>query len=197
MSKSDPSASKKENRRYIRWVITIFLVTILISGLISLGSEELMANSNMAVAFLILLVIVLVGILFDIIGMAVASAAETSFHSKSAQGLVGSKESLVLIRNAEKVSNFCNDVIGDIAGVVSGGLAATIVTLVCTRYSFLNSILLTLLLTGIVSALTVGGKALGKGFAISQSEAIVTKVGLLVYYIKRIISFHFKRKEKC
>jgi len=187
----------KKNKGRYSWTIKVTFITFFISVVIGVTTNTVLEKVSIGVAFVVLLAVILMGILFDIIGMAVASAAETSFHSKSAQGLVGSKESLVLIRNAEKVSNFCNDVIGDIAGVVSGGLAATIVTLVCTRYSFLNSILLTLLLTGIVSALTVGGKALGKGFAISQSEAIVTKVGLLVYYIKRIISFHFKRKEKC
>ena len=42
MSKSDPAAAKKERNRMIRWVVTIFLVTIVISGTISYVSGEIM-----------------------------------------------------------------------------------------------------------------------------------------------------------
>ena len=37
MSKSDPGASKNQRGKTIRWVVTIFFVTILISGIISLN----------------------------------------------------------------------------------------------------------------------------------------------------------------
>ena len=91
MSKSDPAAQKRERQKAARWVVTIFLVTILISGTISLLSDILMENSSMAVAFLILLFIILVGIVFDIIGMAVASADEKPFHSMAARKVPGAQ----------------------------------------------------------------------------------------------------------
>ena len=69
MSKSDPAAMKKERNKTIRWVVTIFLVTIVISGTISFVSDEIMSTSGILTAFLILLVIIFVGIIFDIIGM--------------------------------------------------------------------------------------------------------------------------------
>ena len=79
MAKSDPSSQKKERNKTIRWVVTIFLVTIVVSGMISMISDRIMAVSNMLVAFLILLAIVLIGIVFDIIGVAVTSADEKPF----------------------------------------------------------------------------------------------------------------------
>ena len=85
MSKSDPAAAKKERNRMIRWVVTIFLVTIVISGTISYVSGEIMEGSSLYVAFSILLVIVLLGIVFDIIGVAVTSADEKPFHSMAAR----------------------------------------------------------------------------------------------------------------
>ena len=39
MAKTDPEASKRERLKTIKWVVTIFLVTILISGIISLVSD--------------------------------------------------------------------------------------------------------------------------------------------------------------
>ena len=58
----------------IKWVVTIFLVTIVVSGMFSLISDELMSGSSVGVAFMILLGIVLIGIVFDVIGVAVTSA---------------------------------------------------------------------------------------------------------------------------
>ena len=120
MSKSDPNSAKKERNKTIRWVVIIFFVTILVSGTISFTSDILMANSTMLVAFIILLAIVLIGIVFDVIGVAVTSADEKPFHSMAARKVPGALESIRLLRNAERVSSICNDVVGDICGVVSG-----------------------------------------------------------------------------
>ena len=134
MSKSDPSAAKKERNKTIRWVITIFFVTILISGTISLVSDMIMATSTIFVAFLILLGIVVLGIIFDIIGVAVTSADEKPFHSMAARKVPGSQEAIRLLRNAERVSSICNDVVGDICGVVSGAASATIAAQVLRNF---------------------------------------------------------------
>ena len=117
MSKSDPAASKKERNRTIRWVVTIFLVTILISGTISFVSTEIMEGSSLPVAFTILFAIVLLGIVFDIIGVAVTSADEKPFHSMASRKVPGSLEAIKLLRSAERVSSICNDVVGDICAV--------------------------------------------------------------------------------
>ena len=113
MAKTDPAASKRERNKTIKWVVTIFFVTILISGVISLVSDEVMANSSIVIAFLILLAIILLGIIFDIIGMAVATADEKPFHSMAARKVPGAHEAIRLLRNAERVSSICNDVGGD------------------------------------------------------------------------------------
>ena len=126
MSKSDPSAAKKERNKTIRWVVTIFFLTIVISGAISLLSDEIMSGSGMMVALLILLFVILIGILFDIIAVSVTSADEKPFHSMAARKVPGAQEAIRLLRNAERVSSICNDVIGDICGVVSGSASATI-----------------------------------------------------------------------
>ena len=126
MSKTDADASKKARSKTIRWVVTIFLVTIVVSGTISFISDEVMQSSSILAAFLILIVIILIGIIFDIIGMAVATADEKPFHSMAARKVPGAQAAIRLLRNAERVSSICNDVVGDICGVVSGSASATI-----------------------------------------------------------------------
>ncbi len=192
MAKLDPEAEKRERNKQIKWVATIFLVTIVISGTISFISDEVMAGSSLPVAFLILLVIILVGILFDIVGMAVASADEKPFHSMAAKKVPGAQEAIRLLRNAERVSSICNDVVGDICGVVSGSASATIAAQVIRNFSFSWPQMITLLMSALAAGLTVGGKAIGKSIAIDSCTEIVHVVGRVIHGMDQL----FQKKKK-
>ena len=195
MFKSDPTAPKKERNKAIRWVVTIFLSTILITSIISLASEEIMSVSAMPVAFVILLVIIFVGILFDIIGVAVTSADEKPFHSMAARKVPGALESIRLLRNAEKVGSICNDVVGDICGVISGSASATIAAQVLQNFEFSWPRLASLVMSALVAGLTVGGKAIGKSLAINSCTKIVYSVGLVIHRLQKIGGI-FKRENR-
>lgn len=148
----------------------------------------------MIVAFLILLAIVVVGIIFDIVGVAVTSADEKPFHSMAARKVPGSAESIRLLRNAERVSSICNDVVGDICGVVSGSASATIAAQVIRKFEFSWEQIVTLLMSALVAGVTVGGKAIGKTFAIRSCTKIVSGVGRLIYFLTHV-SNAFKKKK--
>lgn len=192
MAKSDPEASKRERNRTTKWVVTIFFVTIFISGTISLVSDEVMANSSLLVAFLILLVIIFVGIIFDVIGMAVASADEKPFHSMASRKVPGAHEAIRLLRNAERVSSICNDVVGDICGVVSGSASATIAALILANAQVGWPRGISLMMSALAAGLTVGGKAIGKTFAVNSCTKIVHMVGWVIYTLNRF----FAKKKK-
>ncbi|MBO7252437.1 MAG: hypothetical protein J6V25_07410 [Oscillospiraceae bacterium] len=167
----------------IRWVVTIFFATIAISGTISLISDEVMANSSLAVAFAILLAIIFLGIVFDIVGMAVATADEKPFHSMAARKVPGAHEAIRLLRNAERVSSICNDVVGDICGVVSGSASATIAALILTNVQVGWPRGISLVMSALVAGLTVGGKAIGKNIAVKSCTDIVHLVGKILYFL--------------
>ena len=194
MAKSGPASAKRERMKNVRWVITIFLVTILVSGFISFLSDKIMASSGIITAFLILLTIVLIGILFDTIGVAVTSADESPFHSMAARKVPGALESLRLLRRAERVSSICNDVVGDICGVVSGSAAATISVQIINNFSFSWVSVISLVMSAFVAGLTVGGKAISKGFAVNSSTTIVHLVGKTIYMFYHIKDL-FRRKK--
>ena len=196
MAKSDPSAAKKERNKTIRWVIIIFFVTILISGIISLLSDEIMSRSGMVVAFLILLFIVLIGIFFDILGVAVTSADEKPFHSMAARKVAGAQEAIRLLRNAERVSSICNDVIGDICGVVSGSASATISAQILAKFEFSWTTVVPLVMSALVAGLTVGGKAVGKTFAMNSCTVIVHTAGKLIHFLRHVPELFRKKKQK-
>ncbi len=195
MSTKDASNSKKQRNKTSRWVLTVFFVTILVSGTISFVSDEIMSQSGIAVAFLILLIIVLIGIIFDIIGVAVTSADETPFHSMAARKVPGAQESIRLLRKAERVSSICNDVVGDICGVVSGAASATISAQILGKFEFTWPMVISLVMSAVVAGLTVGGKAIGKTFAVNSSTTIVHLVGETLYFFHHIPDM-LQRKAK-
>lgn len=188
--KSDISGQKQKKKSKkkvnIKWIITIFLSTMVISAVFSTISNMLLGQAGLVPAFFILLVIVLIGILFDIIGVAVTAADVKPFHSMAAHRVPGAQEALKLLRNAEKVSSFCNDVVGDICGIISGTASASIVLLIlANRQSVgMGAQLLEIGMAAVVSGLTVGGKAVGKTFAMTKSTSIVHCASKVIYYIK-------------
>ncbi len=189
--KPDPRSKpkKKKSNGSMRWIITIFFTTIVLSSTISFFSSTVLEKAGLVEAFLVLLLIVLLGIVFDIIGVAVMSADEKPFHSMAAKKVPGASEALRLLRNAEKVSNFCNDVIGDICGVVSGSASAVVAV---RALSSLNSETASqLLMSALVAAVTISGKACGKNIAMSRATQIVTLASKPIYYIKSL----FRRKK--
>ncbi|MBQ3000187.1 MAG: hypothetical protein IJD63_00395 [Oscillospiraceae bacterium] len=192
MSKSESDSRKKGKQTRVKWIITIFLLTIAISATISFCSSLLMEASTMAVAFLILLLIVLIGIIFDIIGVAVTSADEKPFHSMAARKVSGAQEAIRLLRKADKVSSICCDVIGDICGVVSGSASAAIVTQILSNFDFSIPQLISLGMSALVAGLTVGGKAIGKGLAIGSSTQIVHLVGKVIWSVSHM----FQKKDR-
>ena len=194
MAKPDPQTVKKEEARKTRnWVITIFFATIAISAAISLASDLVMASSTMIVAAVVLLMIVFIGIVFDIVGMAVATADEKPYHAMAARKVKGARECIMLLRNAERVSSICNDVVGDICGVVSGSASATIAAQVMRNFEL--SSLVPLILSSLVAALTVGGKAVGKGIAVSNCTDIVYCAGQVIYTVTHIKELFTQKKS--
>ena len=195
MAKADPEASKRERNKNIKWVITIFFVTIAISGAISLLSDVLMENSSMGVAFLILLSIILIGIIFDIIGMAVATADEKPFHAMAARKVPGAKAAIKLLRNAERVSSICNDVVGDICGVVSGSASATIAVQILANFDMSWPQIVSLAMSALAAGLTVGGKAIGKSIAVNSCTEIVHTVGRIIFWFQNLTKGTPKKKK--
>ena len=196
MAKSDPSASKKERSKTIRWVVSIFFITIVISGVISLVSDEIMSRSGIGLAFVILFAIVLLGIMFDIIGVAVTAADEKPFHSMASRKVSGAREALKLLRNSDRVSSICCDVVGDICGVVSGAASATIAALILSSMTIGWPQIVTLAMSALVAGMTVGGKAIGKGIAIGSATRIVQTVGKIIYFLRYGPDWFRKRKSK-
>ena len=167
---------KKESNT--KWVIEAFILTFILSGIVSFVSNKGINDLNIFVAILILFLVILIGILFDIIGVAVTVADENDFHAKATKKVKGAKSSLKLIRNSAQVANICADVIGDICGVLSGAISAMIALKISNIYGISTNI--QFIISAFVASITVSGKAVGKGIANKYSTNIVHFVGKIL-----------------
>ena len=167
---------KEKDHSKWKWFIEVFILTFILSICFSYVSTNGVAKLNLTSSIIILIVVILVGIIFDIIGVAVTVANEEEFHAKATKKVEGAKTSIKLIKNAAKVANICADVIGDICGVLSGAISAMIAAKLMEK----TGTNLQFVISAIVASLTVGGKALGKEIANKESTPIVHFVGTIL-----------------
>ena len=178
-------AGKKTGPDY-KWIVLIFLSTMFISAVMSFVSSNLLEGSTLVVSFFILVCIIFIGIVFDIIGVAVTAADEAPFHSMASRKIPEAVDALRLIRNAERVSSFCNDVIGDICGVISGSASAVIAVRVLLLRPGSKEAVLNLILSALVAGLTVGGKAFGKTIALQSSIQVVRIAARVLHFFRTL-----------
>ncbi|NLX85711.1 MAG: hypothetical protein GXY97_00965 [Clostridiales bacterium] len=178
--------AKPGKKKKSRWVVLITLWTFLLALTFSFLSEMVVRNLPLVAAYVILIVIVIVGIVFDIIGIAVTASDQKPLNGMAAQKIPGAREAVMLHKKAGAVSNFCNDVIGDICGILSGAAGAVIVTRFVAIYPNIRGAVLGVMLSSFIAAVTVGGKAIGKNIAIDNASEITFKAGrfLNVFYRK-------------
>ena len=178
------SQTRKKELINWSWILTILIISFVLSVSLSFISEISIKNTTLLISIIVTLIFIFLGILFDIIGVSVTASDEKIFHSMSSRKVRASKVAVKFKKNADKVSSFCCDVIGDICGVISGASGIAIVTILVKTYSF-SVLLTTLIVTGIISSLTIGGKALGKSFTINKSN-------IILYEFAKVVSIFYK-----
>ncbi|MEW6726218.1 hypothetical protein ACP3TJ_03155 [Desulforudis sp. 1088] len=160
-----------------------FTSTVFFSFLTEVATRRL---ANIIVAALLLILIISVGVFFDILGTAVTAAREAPFHAKAAKKVFGAQQGVFLIRNADKVANFSNDIVGDIAGTLSGALGISLIVQLATMQQGFNIVLANVLITAGIASLTVSGKLLGKRLAINRANEVVFLVARVLASMERI-----------
>lgn len=184
----------------MKFSLTIAVITFVLAAIFSTVSQSILSDVIWIIGLLIVLVIISVGVLFDMLGIASTAANERPFHAMAAEKVPGAKEAVIIIRNADKFASFCNDVIGDISGIVSGTASAIVVLQIAELFGQGEGstwqIVLSVVLTSIVAAITVGGKAIGKYFAINASTTIIIFAGKTISVIERRLKIRVLPKNE-
>ena len=181
--KKQKNTDKKANHRKY-WPLKVFILTFFIASFLSLGSSSLMEGFSITTSLVTLIVIIIIGVVFDIIGIAVTAASEVPFLSMASKKKRGAINAVRLIRKADQVSSFWNNVIGDICSIISGSAGSILIMRLSSNTIRWNPTMFAILVSSLIAAFTVGGKALGKSLAIRQSQNIVYYVGYLISLLR-------------
>lgn len=171
----------------MKWIIEIMIISFAISIVFSFASEMTLPNVHVIIGIIIVILFIILGLVFDMIGVAVTSADEKPFHSMNSRRVKGANIAVKFKKNADKVASFCNDVIGDICGIVSGS-AGAMIALSLSETLKIDKFVISLLVTALIASLTIGGKAIGKSYAINKSN-------LILYKFAKFISCFYKTKK--
>jgi CBS domain containing-hemolysin-like protein len=187
-------------RKSLRWATIIGLLTALMAMLLSVVSSSLLNGVPWSGGLLVVLVIVAINVVFDMLGTAAAAATERPFHAMAAKKLPGARHAIGILRRADQFSNFCNDVIGDICGIISGAAAFAVVGSLVVDVGG-DRLVWDVLMVSVISALTVGWKALGKTFSIHYANSIIFQVGRFFFFLEdkfhiRLFDVKNNRKRK-
>ena len=176
---------KNDNKK---WIIIVFVLAFVLSIIFSGVSTALSNKLNTPLLIIVTLIVITIGIIFGMVGVAVLSCEEAFLHARASKKIKGSKEAIKLVKSAPKVASVSCDVVGDICGIVSGTLGA-VVTLNIANYFNFSATITTILVTAVISALTVGFKAIFKAVATKNADKIILTAG-------KVIRFFTFNKEK-
>lgn len=177
---------KKKKQSKWAWPIKILVITLFLSLAISVASEFILGNAGIMISIIIILLLWVFGVVSDMIGVAAASSSIEPFNAMCSRKVRGAKEGRALVKNAEKVSSICNDVVGDICGIISGAAGSVIAgKLILENMTKSVGILIAASISALIAGLTIFGKAAMKKFALDNSTKVVLSVGKLLSIFTR------------
>ncbi len=135
-------------------------------------TEVAVKDSEAFVCVLVLFILLILNITCDVLANAIMSCSPEAYHAMASKKIKGAKRAVTFCRNASKLSSIFADVIGDICGIVSGAAGAALVVHMASAGST-GKLIASILISAVIGALTVGGKALFKHFAVTFNRQIV------------------------
>ena len=85
----------------LNWPIKVFFITFLLAAVFS-GATNMVANLHVVALALILALVIFVGIIFDMIGVAALTSKKENFHAMASKKIKEAKTALMLIKNKDK-----------------------------------------------------------------------------------------------
>ncbi len=188
-SQKDDKKKKSSKKKRNVWWIKATVISLVLSAFFSYLSEIVSNAEQIVVVIVLLAFLILSGILFDAIGVAVTSCDTTPIISMASRKVYGAKTALWLTKNSDTVSSVCNDIVGDIFSIISGACSAALVVKITMSLEQTWQIVLSIAVSAIVSAMTIGGKAFMKKIAISNSKDFVM-------FVARVLAIFNKDERK-
>ena len=171
---------RKHGEKAYVWPIKATIISLVLGLVVAFGAEVVLSDTSIAVSVVLIVVLVLVGVLFDMMGLAVASCDPVPLRSMASRKVRGARHALRLVDNAHKVSSVFNDIVGDSIGIITGVCGAALALVLAGSLDGLARIAVAVAVSAVIAALTIGSKAAMKGVAIRHSTQIVLAIGKLM-----------------
>lgn len=175
--KSREGHAKTKRKRVPQWLVwglsilfLSFALTVIFSFVTELVIDE---NSPAIICIIVLLVLLVLNISCDVLANAIIACKPESFLAMASNRIRGAKRAVFFCRNSSRLGSIFADVIGDICGIVSGAAGAALAAIIALSGDGYIKMVTAILVSAVIGALTVGGKALFKHFAIKYSKNIV------------------------
>lgn len=177
-----------------RWAFRMLIISMSLSIFFGYLSQTLLSTLGAIVASISIAFFIFISVLFDMIGIAAASADIETFETWQKTGVAGAKIGYKLCINSEKVCSFCADVVGDICSTLCGAGGACVVVSLTKNLSNINiETLITIFISALIAGLMVFFKALMKAKTLKNANKIILKLGLIfektIYKEKKIKNF--------
>lgn len=193
-NKDDPPSSKKSKNKkkpkkrhkysWLIWGVSVLFLSFALTVIFSFLTEVSVKDSPAFVCVIVLIVLLVLNIGCDVLANAIMSCNPEAYYAMASRKIKGAKRAVALCRNASKLSSIFADVIGDICGIVSGAAGAALAVHMAVSGTT-EGLIASILISAIIGALTVGGKALFKHFAITFNKQIVFGFAKFTTFFKR------------
>ena len=176
---------KKKKKRNL-WPLKALAITLVISAAVNAASTLVLEDSTWWLAMILTVVILLLGVIFDLIGTASTACDIQPFLAMASRKVKGAKLAVKLSQKSDVVSSVCCDIVGDVCGIVSGISAATLVFFATDPVADVKiSFLISVLVYAVISTLTITLKAVGKGLAVKQANKIIFGVAKMLSIFRK------------
>lgn len=172
----------KKKKKHNLWPLKAFVITFALAVAVNAASELALEDSRLWLACLLTVVILLLGVVFDIIGTAATACEIGPFHSMASRKVKGAKLAVKFAQKSDVVSSVCCDIVGDVCGIVSGVCAAAIASY---TLNLQGSFWWSVLIYAIISTLTITLKAVGKGLAVKKANKIIFGVARMLSIFRK------------
>ena len=189
-NKTDKQNKKKNNKKkkiptWLSWGLSVFFLSFALTVLFSFLTEISIKGSPVYVCVIALVVLLALNIGCDVLANAIMTCNPDAFYAMASNKIKGAKRAVTLCRNATRLGSIFADVIGDICGIVSGAAGTALVVYIAVSGSTTSELIASIGISAVIGALTVGGKAIFKHFAVKFNKQIVFGFAKFTPWIKK------------
>ena len=185
-----PVKKKKQKKKripgWLSWGLSVLFLSFGLTVLFSFLTEISIKGSPVYICVIVLIALLFLNIGCDMIANAIITCQPDAFHAMASNKIKGAKRAVTLCKNATKLGSVFADVIGDICGIVSGAAGAVLVVYIAAiADGNIWEIVSSILVSAVIGALTVGGKAIFKHFAMKYNKQIVFSFAKFTTFFKK------------